>query len=201
MGRQLLDVVVVCTHNRTRSVMVDALLADRLGARLGSDRIRVRSFGFVADGLQPTPESVRAMQRRGLDVSGHRSRVATTERIGDPTVVLAMERDHVVRLAAMEPAWFERTFTLPEFVERPDASASERMEDETDVRDRVALLGVSRQPFDYLRSPVPEVADPTGWSRRRFDRAVDDLDELTAVAARRLAALVERSDHGTVRWM
>ena len=59
--------------------MAEALLRATLVKRgQGLEKLKVASFGLAAEGGQPpSANSVKAMQRIGLDVSDHRSRLLT----------------------------------------------------------------------------------------------------------------------------
>ena len=93
--------------------MIEALLTSMLSERLGEDSVDVRSSGFGPVGLPPIDEAVEAMRRRGLDVSSHRSSATTREVVESADVILAAERQHVVKIAALSPDAFRRAMTLP----------------------------------------------------------------------------------------
>jgi protein-tyrosine phosphatase len=170
-----LRILTVCTHNRTRSVMMAAMLESMLGERLGTDGVQVRSGGFGPEGLPAIADAVEAMRRRGLDVSGHRSAPTTAALVNDADLVLTAEREHVVKIASLSPAAFRRTMTLPEFLA---AAALAPIDRETaDIRSWVQSLTEGRTASAYLREPVPEVADPTGSVPRAFERAVVEIEQ------------------------
>ena len=90
-------VTFVCTGNTCRSPMAEALLRATLAKRgQGLEKLKVASFGLAAQDGQPvSANSVKAMQRIGLDVAGHRSRPLTQAdvetRMGLLTGTLALE--------------------------------------------------------------------------------------------------------------
>jgi protein-tyrosine phosphatase len=147
------------------AAMLGAMLADRLGA--GAAQIRSSGFGPV--GLPAIDDAVDAMRRRGLDVSGHRSSATTASLVDGADLIITAERDHVVKIAALSPDAFRRALTLPEFLA---AAASGGLDDGDDFRSWVQSLTVDRTAGAYLRAPVPEVADPTGFITRAFEAAV-----------------------------
>ena len=179
-------ILTVCTHNRTRSVMMAALLESMLTGRLGPGRVEVGSSGFGPEGIAAISDAVAAMSRRGLDVSTHRSRSTTAALVDAADVIVTAERDHVVEIAALSRSAFTRAMTLPELLER--ATVVPPSADVGGVRDWAESLTADRTAGTYLRSPVPEVADPTGSSARAFEAAVVEIErqcnEASALLAR-----------------
>jgi protein-tyrosine-phosphatase len=155
--------------------MAMALLQRGLDDRLGDGRAQVWSLGFGPEGLPAIPAAVEAMRRRGLDIDGHRSRRVTLDRLESADLVLASERQHVVGVAGLSPALFRSTFTMPEFLERvaSDPRAAGRS-----LARWAADLSADRVAAEYLRSPIGEVADPTGLSSRRFERATASIESM-----------------------
>jgi protein-tyrosine phosphatase len=178
-----LRILTVCSHNRTRSVMMAALLDSMLTARLGEGAAELRSSGFGPAGLPPIVDAVEAMRRRGLDISGHRSTATTAALVDGADLILTAERDHVVKIAALSPDAFERAMTLPEFL-----AASSPVDPGVDIRTAVASLSRRRTASGYLREPVPEIVDPTGSSPRLFEAVVVVIEQQCRDAAAWLAA-------------
>jgi protein-tyrosine phosphatase len=182
-----LRILTICSHNRTRSVMMAALLESMLAERLGAGRVVVRSSGFGPEGIAAIDDAVAAMRRRGLDVSRHRSRATTTELVDGADVIIAAERDHVVKVAAMSPTAFGRAMTLPELLAR----AADVVESPGDagVRPWLESLTAGRTAAAYLRHPIAEVADPTGSMPRAFEAAVVEIERQCAEVAALLAGV------------
>ena len=186
----LLRVLTVCTHNRTRSVMMAALLESMLTDRLGAGQVAVRSSGFGPEGIAAIDDAVEAMERRGLDVSGHRSRATTVALVDGADVIVTAERDHVVKVAALSRAGFARAMTLPELLARAaDAPGSIEIEG---VRAWVESLTAERTAGIYLREPIGEVADPTGSPSRAFEAAVVEIERQCSEASVLLARAADR---------
>ena len=82
-------VTFVCTGNTCRSPMAEALLRATLAKRgQGLEKLKVASFGLAAQDGQPvSANSVKAMQRIGLDVAGHRSRPLTQADVDRSAVI------------------------------------------------------------------------------------------------------------------
>ncbi len=134
--------------------------------------VAVTSAGFGPEGLASIAEAVEAMERRGLDISAHRSRRITRDDVVGADLVLTAERDHVVRIAAMSPPTFRRAFTLPEFLDR----AGDALPHGNDLPTWIEQLAADRTARDYLAGTAPEVPDPTGMARREFESAVVRLE-------------------------
>ena len=190
-GGRPLRILTVCSFNRTRSVMTAAMLDSMLTARVGPGAAVVKSAGCVSEGYPAIPAAVEAMAARGLDVSGHLSRLVTDDLVDGSDLILTAERDHVVRVATMSSAAFKKAMTLPEFVVRSDPGVVDGAADPAGgVRAWVEQLTAGRTPREYLSADIAEIADPTGASNAAFEAAVGAMQELCDVAARRIAAHV-----------
>jgi len=76
----------------------------------GLEKLKVASFGLAAqEGQPPSANSVKAMQRIGLDVSGHQSRLLTQADVDRSIVIFGMTESHLAALHS-------RFDVLPEFV-------------------------------------------------------------------------------------
>ena len=179
-----LRVLTVCTHNRTRSVMMAAMLESMLGGHLGAGRVVMTSAGFGPTGIPAIEDAVDAMSRRNLDVSGHRSQQVTADLLGDFDVVLTAERDHVVKIAALSPSVFRVTMTLPEFLRRAVADPFFASDE---LSGWLTGLTAERTAGQYLRDDIDEIADPTGSPSRVFEAAVVALEQQCVEASGLLA--------------
>jgi protein-tyrosine-phosphatase len=157
------------------------MLTERLG------RVVVRSSGFGPEGIPAIDDAVAAMNRRGLDVSQHRSRSTTVALLDGPDVIITAERAHVVKIAALSPSAFARAMTLPELLAR--AADAPLAPDTGGVRAWVESLTAERTAGTYLRAPVPEVADPTGSIPRAFEAAVVTIERQCGEASALLARI------------
>lgn len=88
----------VCTGNTCRSPLAEAL-AERTAAERGWSHVRVRSAGTsTLPGMPASVGSLRAAERHGLDLSGHRSRTLDAEELAESDLVLCMSRSHLDRV-------------------------------------------------------------------------------------------------------
>jgi protein-tyrosine-phosphatase len=89
-------IVTVCTANICRSPMAAALLQHALAAQPEPLRsIKVISAGVAArSGDHVSENSVIALRKVGLDISGHISRPLTQEMLDDAFMVIGMTESH-----------------------------------------------------------------------------------------------------------
>ncbi|MFF3444649.1 arsenate reductase ArsC [Streptosporangium sp. NPDC002721] len=78
------SVLFVCVHNAGRSQMAAGWLT-----HLAGDRIEVRSAGSEPV-EQINPAAVAAMAEVGIDITGQRPKILTTEAVQDSDVVITM---------------------------------------------------------------------------------------------------------------
>jgi protein-tyrosine-phosphatase len=170
-----MEILVVCTANQCRSVMVEALLARGLAAAGAAGS--VCSAGLLREGDPPPPEVISTMAAGGLDVAAHRSTVLRPGDLAGARLVLGMAREHVRHVVVADPAAWPRTFTLKELVRRgqqngpgvPGESLADWLARMHDGRDRLALLG---------DSPDDDVPDPVGGPPGAYAATAAQLDDL-----------------------
>jgi protein-tyrosine-phosphatase len=178
-----LRVLAVCTHNRTRSVLMAGLFEQHAAER----RIAVatRSAGTGTGGEPPTDTTVRMLAARDIDVGRHRSAAISDSSVGGAHLIVTAERMHVISIAGRWPRAFDRTFTLPELVSRGTAvgPVGDRSLDQW-----LAEINLHRpRGIDYLDAPVGEIDDPTGRAPSMWAAAFEQIDDLTDRLATLLA--------------
>jgi protein-tyrosine phosphatase len=155
--------------------MAEAIARSLLDARGAA--VTVASAGLLPAGRPPTDEVEWAMRRRGLDVTGHRSRALEGALDPAPDLILALAREHGRAVIDLRPELFDRTFTLKDFVRR--ASQEGRRRPSEDLATFIDRLQVGRKPWDLGRShPDDDLADPIGRPRRFYERCAAEIDAL-----------------------
>ena len=108
-------ILVVCTANRIRSVMVEHLLKANLAGRPDASAWIVESAGtWTETGLPAMPKAMNALAQRGLDASQHLSRAVDDVDMARYDLIITMERSQRDALRAEFPQASSRIFTLSE---------------------------------------------------------------------------------------
>ena len=169
-------ILLLCTANVCRSVMAQALLSARLGAR--GLPVPVSSAGLLAGGGRPPAEVITVMAARGLDVASHRSRTVTTADLAAAGLVIGLAREHARHAATLLPEVWPRVFTLRELVRR-GGQAGARSSGEP-LASWLARAADGRQRRDLLGSdPADDVPDPYGGPPQAYQETASLLDDLT----------------------
>jgi protein-tyrosine-phosphatase len=184
--RRDVEIVFVCTGNRARSPLAEALLRERI-----SDLpVRVASRGTSDVGQAPVlAEMANAAGRFGIDLSRHRATPLAPMELRDTDLVIGFEPFHVAAAVVDGGAARERTFTLPDIVALvsplgQDASA--------DLRERFAsvVTGASNRRGSSHWS-AGSIADPLGASSRVVDETAMTISSLVTQLADALFVGVE----------
>ncbi len=163
--------------------MAEVMLRHRLDER--GVPAEISSAGFVTEDRPASPPAVELLAGRGMDLRAHRSRRITIDHLGDPDLVLCMERMHVREIAVLDREAFARTFTLPDLARRAEAHGPRRAGE--GVREWLARIGAGRRPADVLGvAPEDEVPDPYGRPAAAYRRTAETLDELLDVVVSHL---------------
>lgn len=179
-----ISILCVCTFNRTRSVLMEALLTDHLRA-LDVDAV-VGSAGTRAAGGSVMPTALALLAERGLTVDPERGAPLDEADVRRADLVVTAEQGHVVDIAGRWPGTFDRTFTLPELVGRTVAHGRRN----TDPVDIWLTRLNTRRPtgLAYLEDlTVGAIDDPTGLDRRTWLTVFTHIDQLTRQLAEAVA--------------
>ncbi len=113
-------ILIICTGNVCRSPVVEALLAKRLSGR-GLDGWMVHSAGTGEYPSRPASRfSVEVIgETESIDLTAHRSKVATQAMVEQADLVLCMEANHKEVLSLESPAEAHKIFLLSEMTPGP----------------------------------------------------------------------------------
>jgi protein-tyrosine phosphatase len=146
----------------------------RAGAYRRHRDLQVGSAGFVSEGTPPPLEVVDVMAAVGIDVSGHRSRLLTTELLDDADLVVTMSRQHLIDLAVAWPSAWNRSFTFAELLRRAEAVGAAAAGDGPVAW--VARVNSGRVRSETLSLTLADdVVDPMGGRLKDYERVRDQL--------------------------
>jgi protein-tyrosine-phosphatase len=168
----VVDILVVCTANQSRSPMGAELFRRELMRR--GVRAQVHSVGTrVVANVSATDDAIAIMRAEGLDISTHRSRPVETNDLGRADMIVTMTRAQLRDLATQSPAAFSRLFTLKELARR---AIGEHRRDDENIRAWVTRLGAGRRTNDLLGDdPLDDIEDPTGCSMDVYSEVAREL--------------------------
>src|SRR5512136_737146 len=110
-------VLFICTANRCRSPMAEALLKRQLRDANDAEEWQVMSAGtWTVAGLPATQLAQQVMARRGLDLSGHRSFLLDDELLRSAAVILVMTRNQLEAIQAEFPETVGKTYLLSHLI-------------------------------------------------------------------------------------
>lgn len=178
-----LSILSVCTRNRTRSVMMAALLQRHV--RDAGGHASVASAGITAETLAPIPGVAEQLRRLGVTIPPYVGRQVNATIARSADLIVTADPHHVVWIAGRWPDVFERTYTLPELVTYGDQIGPRRGRSMADWLTEVSELRPA--PKAYLEPhTVTGLPDPTGGPESVWIDIADRIDD----ACRRLARLI-----------
>lgn len=167
--------LVMCTANQCRSPMA-AVIAEAHLHRKGVDAV-VASCGVMDGGVPATSGAIRAVRRKGLDLSEHISHQLDLETLEAADLTVVMERQHLTGVAELSLRALDRSFTLGELSELVQV-VGPRTQD-TPVGAWIAQINAMRHPTTVLsHSTEGNVEDPMGGPGRAYRSTVDELERL-----------------------
>jgi protein-tyrosine-phosphatase len=175
-------VLFVCTANRCRSPIAEALLRQRLPSRT---RVEVMSAGLLPGGGRVPQDGLQRIRRFGIDLSGHVSRQVTPADVEAADLVLTMTRVQVRYFLERGEDNLAKCFTFKDFVRRGEVLHGLRSLPELSraVADGRGMSGIAGNSAD------DDVMDPMGRSGRVWTSVVRDLADLADRLALVLAPL------------
>jgi len=173
------DVVVICSGNRFRSPLAEAVLRDKTDGL----PVRVRSFGTLdLPSGHALAEALELAPGYGLNLMSHRSHPLAGADLSGADLVIGFEHAHVAMAVVGAKAPRERTFLITDLVAALDRTEPPA---ETDPVER-ARAAVRRADGVRSSGRPEEIDDPLGGPASGYGKVADEVYRLTSRVAERL---------------
>jgi protein-tyrosine-phosphatase len=176
------DITFLCTGNRLRSPVAEALARD---ATQGLP-VTIRSLGLLDLGaVAALPEAVAFGRTRGVDLTAHRASQLVRARLGGVDLVLGFERSNVMRAVVDGGAQRDRTFLLAELVDLLAKGPAPRADGTVESARRAVRAANDRRDSAMPASRF-EIRDPLGLAPAQQEQILESVAELTSLLVRQL---------------
>ena len=113
----MIAILFVCTANICRSPMAEGLLKKIVSERADADEWHIESAGAWAyEGNPAAVLSSVVMEKKGIDISAHRSKPTSLELLKNFDLVLTMEDEHKKFLTYKYGEYADKIYRLSEMV-------------------------------------------------------------------------------------
>jgi protein-tyrosine phosphatase len=112
------------------------------------DKVEVCSAGIsTVDGMRASENAVEVMKSKGIDITGHRSKLLTKEMIKEVDLILVMTENHKRVICSLSPEYSGKIFKIKEY-----AGVLEN----SDITDP---FGMPKRTYEYTANELYELIE------------------------------------------
>ncbi|MHB1418310.1 MAG: low molecular weight protein arginine phosphatase [Bacillota bacterium] len=189
------NILFICTGNTCRSSMAEGIAKNLLPRKDKEEFLFVSAGVAAAHGAPATPEAIKVMSEKGIDLSTHQATQVTQELIERADLVLAMTRGNKAQILRMVPEAREKVYLLKEYLlDQAQADKKQQRLDQlhqTMVEKRERFWEIHQEEINRLRSEYQELYEKTkkvsreikAWEERLEQELREETQELFSLQA------------------
>jgi protein-tyrosine phosphatase len=136
----LKNILFVCSGNTCRSPLAEGIARAALHAR-SPGKWTVSSAGTgTTDGLPASEHSIEVARRKGLDITGHRSRILDAAIVDEADLIVTMGARHRSTVGMIDGDAIDHTFVITEFCDDIDGDVPDPIGGDEDTYERIYVM-------------------------------------------------------------
>lgn len=148
-------ILFVCTGNTCRSAMAEGLFKKMLKEKTEDDtRFNIISAGiFALPGIRPTPEAIKVMVERGIDISQHVANQVQEDLVKKADIILVMSNTHKEHIRTKFTFVQDKIYLIKEFAQIGEFKSIQKTNENYEIVDPLG------RPIEFYRIIARELKE------------------------------------------